>query len=181
MNSTLKRIHELLSPRRKATEDPSILIPPKVIKNKVVADLGCGAGYYSRYIAKYASRLYAIDSNAEMLAKAKVVVIGSNVEFIQAEISNIPLKNGIIDMVLLANVFHDVRAVGGMVVEEVRRILNDKGIVMIIDWKKETSEIGPSYDLRMDKSEYMEYFKGFRIVKEFDAGVYHFGMVLKKS
>ena len=181
MNTTLARIKELLNPKRKLTEDPHLLIPKKIIDGKAVADLGCGAGYYSRYIARYASRLYAIDSNAEMLSKAKTVVPGSNVEFIQADLSKIPLRNGIVSVVLLANVFHDVKSVGINVVEEVHRILKDNGIVIIIDWKKEEMDIGPPYNIRMSQSDYMEYFSTFKLVKEFPAGAYHYGMILKKT
>ena len=181
MDSTFARIRYLLSPKRKATEDPSSLIPPKVVRNKVVADLGCGAGYYSRYLVKYASRLYAVDNNAEMLSKARTVVFGGNVEFIEADLTNIPIHDGVVDVVLLANVFHDVKAVGNIVVAEVSRILNNKGIVIIIDWKKEQMEIGPPYELRMHQGDYLEYFSKFKIVKEFDTGIYHYGMVLKRA
>ncbi len=179
MNSTLAYIKELLNPKRKATEDPRILIPQKLIKNKVVADLGCGAGYYSRYIANYASRLYAVDDNDTMLSKAKEVVRGNNVEFIKAEITNVPIRSGVVDVVLLANVFHDIRLESA--VDEVRRIMSDKGILIIIDWKKEVMEIGPPYELRMDQNDYREYFRGFKTTKEFPAGAYHYGMIMKKE
>jgi ubiquinone/menaquinone biosynthesis C-methylase UbiE len=169
----------LLSPHRERTEDPAVLIPLNMISNKVVADLGCGVGYYSRYLSKYAAKLYAIDESEEMLRKAIEVASGNNVEFIKSDISNTHLKAGSIDVVLLANVFHDVKSED--VVNEIRRILRDNGILIIIDWKKEQTDVGPPYELRMDADDYKRYFSGFYTVKVTEASEYQYEMLMKKG
>lgn len=172
-------IKSLLNPHRERTENPAVLIPSNMISNKVVADLGCGAGYYSRYLSMYAAKLYAIDDSEEMLAKAIEVAGGSNVEFIKSDIANTRLKSGSIDVVLLANVFHDVKSAD--VVNEIRRILKDSGTLIIIDWKKEQTDIGPPYELRMDADDYKRYFNGFYTVKVTEASEYQYEILMKKS
>ena len=178
MEITPDFIKSLLNPRRKRAEDPEILIPQDMISGKVVADLGCGVGYYTRYLAKYAARVFAVDNNQEMLMKAIEVVNDNSVEFIMSDLSHTQLGTGAIDVVLLANVFHDMKSEEA--VTEIRRILKGDGTLIIIDWKKERTDIGPPYELRMDVEEYKRYFYGFYTVKVTEASEYQYEIVMKK-
>ncbi|MCL4389578.1 class I SAM-dependent methyltransferase [Candidatus Marsarchaeota archaeon] len=169
----------LFSPRRKVSENPAELIPPKLISGLVVADLGCGGGFYTKYLAEYAAKVYAIDSSKETLRLASSEIQSKYVEFINADITDTHLKTESIDVVLMANVFHDVKSKNA--VDEVERILKATGTLIIIDWKKEKTTVGPPYELRITADECKSYFYGFRTIRITDASEYQYEIIMEKG
>jgi 2-polyprenyl-3-methyl-5-hydroxy-6-metoxy-1,4-benzoquinol methylase len=60
----LRRSPAILDPIRKLFEPPQRLIEPYVKKGQVVADLGCGSGYYTLPLAELVGpegKVYAVD------------------------------------------------------------------------------------------------------------------------
>lgn len=57
----------LLSPERRKFEDPELFLPSLLRGGEVIAELGCGPGYYCRYLVKYASTLYCVDRSAKFV------------------------------------------------------------------------------------------------------------------
>ncbi|MCY0859694.1 MAG: class I SAM-dependent methyltransferase [Sulfolobaceae archaeon] len=164
-----------LSDQRREFEDPEKFLPELLDHNQVIVDLGCGPGYYCQYLVKYASKLYCIDIDDEALKIVKEIVPES---ITMKDLRGIP--DGSVDVILLANSFHDMDNKED-VVNEIRRVLKEGGKVIIIDWKKDATPFGPPVFLRMDKEDYLKYFRGFDVVKEFDVGPYHFGLLLIKK
>lgn len=59
-----------LYPFRKHFEDPEKILGPYLSKGQVVADLGCGPGFFSIPIAQYVGpegKVYAVDSNEKAI------------------------------------------------------------------------------------------------------------------
>ena len=160
-------------------DDPAGLIPEGLVEGRVVADLGCGTGHYSGYLAQYAAKLYAVDIDRGRLDIARERIPGKNVEFINASVSKTGIPAGSVDLVLMANVFHDIRT--DEAVMEVERILKNDGTLLIIDWRKEEMGSGPPYELRMDVEDYRECFKGFQVVHSEKVGEYHYRIVMRKG
>ena len=93
----VERLAELIKSERSEVIDPQTvfgLLPMRVYQH--IADIGCGPGYFSIPLAKYAfdGRIYAVDVQQEMLdavdERAKEVRL-SNVELLLSTESKIPM------------------------------------------------------------------------------------------
>ncbi|ARM74763.1 class I SAM-dependent methyltransferase [Acidianus manzaensis] len=169
----------LLSEERKKIENPEKYIPFLISKNDTVAELGCGPGFYCQYLVEYAKKVYCVDKRKEMIEIAKK--IAKNAIFLNEDASNTSIPSSSVDVVLFANSFHDMKD-KTKVKEEVKRILNKKGKIIIIDWKKEGTPFGPPESIRMSKEDYVKEFSPeFKLQKEFEVGPYHYGLILQRE
>ncbi len=143
----------------------------------VIAELGCGSGFYSKHLLRRATLLYCVDPNHEYLGILKKHIKSDKMRIHEesADATTIPDKS--VDTVFLANSFHDMQN-RRKVVAEINRIIKSDGVIVVIDWKKERSEIGPPYNIRMSDADYSHYFSSFKVRKKFEAGRHHFGIVL---
>lgn len=164
----------LLSDDRRKFENPDNFLPQLLKGGEVIVDLGSGPGYYCKYLQKFASKLYCIDIDEEALKIAKDLVPSC---ITMKDLSGI--QDNSVDVVVLANSFHDMDN-KEKIVNEIRRVLKDKGRVIVVDWRKD-SPIGPPFWIRMDKEDYLKYFNTFTLERDFDVGPYHFGIVLIKN
>jgi ubiquinone/menaquinone biosynthesis C-methylase UbiE len=152
-------------------------------KKQVIVDLGCGPGFYAMKLKQFASMLYCLDSSKAMLSLARKRVHGKTVTFLEESASDISLQDSSVDIVFMANSFHDMER--DKASREITRILRPGGKIIIVDWKKGSGQNGegrhgPPDSLRMSKANYLEWFPGFKVVKRFDAGKDHFGIVLRR-
>jgi ubiquinone/menaquinone biosynthesis C-methylase UbiE len=171
-----KFVIHLLNPERNKMEDPEKFLPS--IIHGVVAELGCGPGYYCQFLVKYAEKVYCVDRNKELLEIAKE--LAKNAIFLNEDACKTSIPSSSVDQVLFANSFHDMRD-KKKVYEEVKRILKPEGEVIIVDWKKDAN-FGPPKSVRMSKEDYVHFFSpDFELEKEFEVGPYHFGLVLKRK
>jgi tRNA G46 methylase TrmB len=70
----LRRPPAILDPIRKLFEPPQRLIGPHVKKDQVVADLGCGSGYYTLALAESVGpegKVYAVDLDKKCIQALK--------------------------------------------------------------------------------------------------------------
>ena len=173
----------LLHEGREQSEDASFLDRTIGPKKQVIVDLGCGPGFYASKLKKFASVLYCIDSSKAMISVARKRIRSKTVRFLEEDTSRISLPNASVDIVFMANSFHDMdreKAAG-----EIKRILKPEGKIIVVDWKKGegldgNGHRGPPESLRMSESEYLEWFSGFKIKDRFKPGADHFGMVLAR-
>jgi ubiquinone/menaquinone biosynthesis C-methylase UbiE len=96
-------------------------------KDSIVLDLGCGTGNYSFKIAKYAKKVFAVDSSKRMLNYAKSKYLGVN--FIYADATETPIENNCIDTVFSFGLFEFVNK--EKLVKEIFRVLKPNGIGVI--------------------------------------------------
>jgi len=177
----------LLSVQRKLREDPKKIIPILYLKDKNICDLGCGNGFYSKYIIQFSSKLYCIDPNKNLLDAAKKYIKANNkknrVIFINSKISNLPIFSKVIDTALLANIFHHIDFKSRKTsIKEIKRILKPDGILIVIEWKKKHFKSGPSYNLRLTQKECISNFIDlkFKIMKKFNINEQQYCLILKK-
>ena len=50
---------------REQLEKPGAYLPIVMSDAKVIAELGCGSGFYCKYLQKLAEKLYCVDASAE--------------------------------------------------------------------------------------------------------------------
>ena len=99
----------------------------------IVADLGCGLGNVSKYLAPVVKKVIAIDREPAMLdAARKSLASFDNIDFHQGEITKLPIKDQQVDaaIVFLVTVYLEQPADA---IKEVARILRPGGIVLIVD------------------------------------------------
>ena len=167
------------------------LNPEEVLKqldlkeSMTAADFGSGSGGWVIPLAKKldGGKVYAIDILEEPLsalrARTKLEKI-FNVETISADIEEgVDIFEGSCDLVLMTNLLFQVED-KKKVLEEGKRILKPGGEILIIEWKPE-APLGPK-EGRISAEEVKETALDLNLTieKEFDAGAYHYGLVLVK-
>lgn len=175
----------LLDPQRRQWNDPDKILPYLNLGQcTVLADIGCGPGYFSIPAARKMApggQVYAVDVSQEMLdaCRANAEAAGAgNLEFVLAEADDeFPIPTGLCDAALLANVYHEVDP-SSHLLHELRRILKPGGIVLLVDWKPESTPMGPPLQERLDPQDVVEEFTnaGFILFGTCDVGPYHYGL-----
>jgi len=107
----------------------SSYIPQSSIKT--VIDLGCGTGRFTKELSNhFSAKVYGIDSSWKMLSTANQSVISSLIKYVQGSAENIPLTDGVADLVFLSMVYHHIRDKSKAMLE-ISRVLKAKGFLGI--------------------------------------------------
>ncbi len=170
-----------------------LLDPAKIVRNAgikkdmVVADLGCGPGFFTVPIAKAvggSGRVYAVDSDPSALAYLSGSIdkagAGGNITVIEADVSRTGIAGNSVDALFLANVFHDIADRTAFFMEA-RRISKPKAMLIDVDWDKVATERGPPLEMRIGVGEAKKIFSdnGFKVEDEIDAGQNHYGLLCR--
>ena len=135
-----KQAFILDNPIRRFFSPPERLISKISIgSNDVVVDFGCGPGFFSIPLAKVARRTIGVDISPRMLERAArhAKKEGVTIEFLQSDGTEIRLENGVVDLVLLNHVFHEIED-KLTVLGEFHRILKSLGRVAIVERTSKT-------------------------------------------
>ncbi|MFA5778278.1 MAG: class I SAM-dependent methyltransferase [Candidatus Paceibacterota bacterium] len=156
-------------------------------EDNVVVDLGAGTGYYSIVAGSLATKgkVYAVELQKDFLDTIKSRVSEAhlnNVEIIWGNVEKIggtKIGDGIADVVVASNILFQIED-RDKFIEEAKRILKQKGRVLLIDWSESSIMQGTNI-ISKDKARIMFEKKGFILEREINAGDYHYGMILIKS
>ena len=160
------------------------LIP--VLPHHVVADVGCGEGYFTVALAKYLfdGKVLALDGRKELLSatqKALKAAQLTNVEVTESRAKKLPIENEALDGVLLAFVLH---AAGDpkRLIKETYRCLRKTGWSAILEWRKKETAEGPPLDRRIGSDEMASLVEdaGFRVSSQRDVTSAHYLLVVRK-
>lgn len=179
----------MLDERRK-WQDPEKTIKSVGVREKmVVADLGCGPGFFTIPLALAVGKsgiVYAVDSNSEMLSylRANLQKLGSApsglVKIIEADVTKTKIPLNSVDIAFFANILHDL-AEPSAFLGEVSRIIRKDSVIVDIDWKKMESGFGPPLEMRLSagQSKQILHRAGFEVTKSVYAGRFHYGLVCR--
>jgi ubiquinone/menaquinone biosynthesis C-methylase UbiE len=180
-----KHIAALESEERRTWQNREEILEMLSLKpSYVVADLGCGSGYFTVPLSHKVKKVYGIDSQKEMLTaleqkirKQKIL----NIETLLSKENEIPLQNESVDLLLSVNTLHEFRD-KKTIISEMRRVLKADGRAAIIDFKKEDSNVGPPISIRVSKEQAKRLFKkvGLRALKTHDLKL-HYLIVFGKT
>jgi ubiquinone/menaquinone biosynthesis C-methylase UbiE len=134
-----------------------------------VADIGAGTGYFAFPIAKQAGKVIAIDIDERFLRyiedKKRKRKTGTNIETRRTAPDSPGLKKAEADVVLIVDTFHhiDDRV---KYLKTLKKGLRKKGALVIVDFKKEKTPVGPPLALRLTEAEVESELKaaGFRSI-----------------
>ncbi len=180
----------LLSHERKEWQDPERIVPQiEIGRGAVVADLGCGPGFFTIPLAKTVGeggKVYAVDSSAVMLDYLRTNIKRSRlaegiVQIGQSDVSKTSIPPRSVNFVIFANILHDVEP--GPFLGEVRRISKENARIVDIDWKDVDNGFGPPRGMRLSKERARDILStnGLTVRGEIDPGPYHYGLVCELS
>jgi len=152
-----------------------------------VADLGCGAGYFSIPLAQLVTdqgQVYAVDVQQHALdlvaQRARQANI-TNIELIRANLEKVGstgLPSGALDGALLATILFQSDK-KQEILKESRRILQDGGFFVIIDWDPQSPIGEGSYKVGKEEAVKLATETGFSFQQEFAVDSYHYGLLFK--
>jgi ubiquinone/menaquinone biosynthesis C-methylase UbiE len=151
-------------------------------KKMVAADFGCGSGGWAIPLAKKVKWVFAIDLLEESLSalrgRMKMEKL-SNIDPLRANVEErTTLLSESCDLVLMTNLLFQVDDMR-KVFEEAKRVLKKEGKILVVDWK-ENAEVGPEKRVSVEKVKEVAKEAGLKLKGEFEAGIYHFGLIFSK-
>jgi len=180
-----KKIAVLDAKERKIWQNPEEILGVIEIKSTfVVADIGCGSGFFTLPLSEKVAEVYAVDVQMEMLKslehKIRSLKIG-NIKSLLAQKNEIPLENKCVDLLLSVNTLHEFDDKERMI-SEMGRVLKQGGKALISDWKKENTGSGPPVAVRVSKEQAVNLFgeKDFNLLKKKDL-LYHYLLVFENK
>ncbi len=156
----------------------------------VVADLGAGTGAYSIAAARKLSRggkvlavevqkelMEQLANNAQEIGLTNIETLWGNIE----KVGGTKIDDDSIDLVILSNILFQVEDRGGLL-DEVHRILNADGKVLIVDWSESFGGLGPHIDQIILEDDARALFEEheFTIGQDVTVGEHHYGFIAEK-
>ncbi len=160
----------------------------KLEEGEVVADVGCGTGFFSIPAAHRVGpggRVLAIDISPVMLQKLSEKLVANdpgNIETYLSKEYRVPVEDSVANAALLANVLHEVENKNALV-KEVKRILAPGGRLLVVEWKKEETPHGPPTRERIDPDELSATVRNLGLVEggRYEAGPHHYAALFYKT
>jgi ubiquinone/menaquinone biosynthesis C-methylase UbiE len=183
------RVKFLMSEERKQQHNPqTILDEAGVKKGMIIADLGSGPGFMTIPMAQMTGEkglVYAVDSSQTMLNGLKENIAKSEVnpniiKIVNSDVCHTTIPKESVDLVLFANVLHEVEDKKAFF-KEVRRISKPAAYIVDVDWKKAQTKLGPPFKERLSEDEANRVLaeNGFCAIKQIDIGPYHYEIIYK--
>lgn len=124
------RLGEAIDPDRKVLGALERIQP---IGGKRIADVGTGIGYYPMLLARRTGRTYGVESDPELLAEARRRAVEShqpNIRIVEGEPTNLPLRDGAVDIVLSSQI--DPEDSSRPAIAEAERVIRPGGRLIVI-------------------------------------------------
>jgi SAM-dependent methyltransferase len=99
-------------------------------RGRTVLDAACGEGYGSALLARAATKVIGIDIGAEAIAHAQTRYSAPNLSYVLASVTDIPLADGTVDLIVSFETIEHLAAQRRMLAE-FRRVLAPAGVLVI--------------------------------------------------
>lgn len=151
----------------------------------VLMDLGCGIGNYAVAAADRIGPqglVYAIDLWQEGIEQLEERIAKKNIKNIQTAVADIsrkiPVDTGTVDVCLMATVVHDLIKANSFsgTMTGVNRVLNSRGRLVVVEFKKTVGPPGPPIHIRLSPEELFRVMQPFGFTKPqvIDVGKHHY-------
>lgn len=170
--------------------NPTLVIAQTGLKpGDAVADLGCGNGFYVLPAAQMvggSGTVFAVDvveSKLEATASLAKQFGHKNVRVVRADLEKpiLDLAENSVDLVILGNILHEIGNREPLI-KNAYRILKSGGNLLVVEWKKEVSPLGPAVEKRINQNQLEESLGrfGFVKVKDLEVDGYHYANLFTK-
>lgn len=174
--------------------DPRTIVEQlDIIGGHHIADLGAGSGAYALALAEKFknntdTKVFAVDVQKELLSRVESEAEHRGLHSVHGVWGDIEvpkgtkLRDGSIDLVIIANTLFQVEHKQGLMTE-VKRILKPEGKMVIIDWSESFGNIGPKEDHVITEASAKSLCEesGFAFRKSLDVGEHHYGFVVTNN
>ena len=183
-----KNKHKLDNEKRRELLPPEeTLIKLGLHEGDVMADIGCGIGYFTVPASKIVGdngNVFAMDILPEMLQDVGKKIKDnniSNIEILLTEENDLKLEDNKITFAFISTVLHEANEKEKFI-NEIKRILSPKGRIAIIEWQKINSEFGPPIEHRLDKVDLIKILNSleFSNISTIDIGENFYGLIAQK-
>jgi len=183
-----KNKHKLDNEKRRELLPPdTTLISLGLQEGDIMADIGCGIGYFSIPASKIVGdfgKIFALDILQEMLQDVEIKIKEnniSNIETILTYENDLKLEDNKISFAFLSNVLHEAEEKDKFL-SEIKRIIAPNGKIAIVEWQKINSEFGPPIDHRLDKVDLINILTllEFSNISTIDIGENFYGLIAQK-
>lgn len=129
-------------------------------EGKKVMDIGCGTGYFSFPLVEAGAQVIAADVDSRFLEYVSDKQDSLGIGKTKLETRKLPydspkLEAAEVDMVLIVDTYHHIENRKSYF-EQVGAGLKEKGRLVVIDFKKEDSPVGPPKEMRLDVKQVKE-------------------------
>jgi len=170
-----------------------VLPPKETLENfdlkqgDIFADIGCGTGYFSFPAAEIVAsegKVFAMDISNEMIedvVKKQDEENITNIEVVKTEENDLVIPEETATYSFMSLVFHEIKY-KKLFLTEIRRILKEDGKLLIIEWIKKDTGMGPKVEERLATEEIQESLKhhGFKIEKTEEISDTFVGILARK-
>ncbi len=169
-------------PERRKYQDPeAILARIGLMPGFTFVDVGCGGGFFALPAARIIGekgRLYGVDQNAEAVENLRDLAD-------EEDLHNLELITGNAEDAVLCEQCADIVFFGLVVVhlpepvralENAKKMLRPEGWLVIFDWKRKLTRMGPPMEQRLSEGQIVDLIKtaGFSRITVEDNGPYHY-------
>ncbi|MBX4191704.1 MAG: methyltransferase domain-containing protein [Candidatus Doudnabacteria bacterium] len=181
----------VFDPTRKFLDPERVLFTAGLAAGQTFADFGSGSGFYTIAAAKIVGEqgiVYSVDilepALDHIVAEARLKNL-RNIKTLMCDLEQTASCNtvpvGSVDMVLFANITHQIKNRSNLFAEAYR-LLKTGGKLVVIEWNEQPSPIGPVSADRISEAEVMSVAKksGLKSAGEFRVDPYHYGSIYIK-
>ncbi|MFH0848776.1 MAG: methyltransferase domain-containing protein [archaeon] len=172
---------------RRMWQDPeATLSSVHVQRGSTFIDVGCGDGFFAIPAAKIVGKtgkVYCVDIDDTVIHRLRVKAekIGlKNMILKIGEAEETVFCESCADTVFFGIVLHDFKD-PARVIANAKRMLKPQGRLVNLDWKKESTELGPPRQIRFSQEEVTQLIEkiGFTLEISKEVGPYHYLMVAR--
>jgi len=159
-----------------------------IFEGMKIADFGSGTGFFAILFAQkvgekgeitaidvLSSAIESLASRAKDLGITNIKLVRANLEVPNAS----SLENDSQDMVFMANILFQSNK-KDLILDEAKRILKNGGDLVVIEWIPEKIKTEGLYKISKEEMKQLAESKGFKFIREFYTGGFHYGLLFKK-
>lgn len=171
--------------------DPlAIIAQLDISPGSIVADFGCGPGYFTLPFAKAVGqdgKVYSLDILPQALETVMGKTKNSGINNVVIKRANLEKENGSklesdsVDWVILKDILFQNQN-KQIIIAEAYRVLKTEGRVIVVEWNQADEAIGPDLKIRVVEEDLKKMFANekFLIEKNIESGDFHYAFVAKK-
>jgi len=170
------RINKFENPVRITELNPKNTLMKAGFKDTMVlCDIGAGSGIFSFPAAQISSSdIFALeisDDMIEVLENKKSENNTQNIIIRKVESEDLPLDDDICDMAIMVTVLHEIEDKSSMI-KEIKRVLKENGKLVVIEFHKDKTPMGPPIDHRISQELVLELCNdnGFKTTEKYRLG-----------